>query len=511
MNKVVLIDDDKIILSGLENLIDWEKCQCRLLGTFQDPFIAIDFCIENEPNTIITDIRMPGMQGLELISRLKQILPNSVFIILSAYDDFSYAKEAMNLGTFRYLLKPVNKQELIEALADAKNLVEKRTQLTLDNQELSSYKTTKKCENFLYQLLSLGTLQPNSDVNVLYVNNALSSYRLAITPHLPEFQGTEISTSSFPCFSLQTAFHDIYILVGQHPHSTYIDWQNRLLEHAEKANCKIAFSAQLSSLKNLYHDASHISLFLNSKSFVCDDFVFFLQNKPESLLLSHASELHTFTEIVTQLPKRYYSSDLQGLENDLAQITSIFHTSACPLSPDTIINAFCSMFLKLAEHYRSYTSDGSHISAIEACVSNVLTTNSFTEIKTLCLNLFAETFNQMLALNNNSSQHIVNTAKTYISMNFSKDISIKTIANAVYVNSSYLSSLFKKTTGENLWSYVIRIRLEKAYDYLTNTDMRIAQISNNCGFKNINTFYYAFKKQFGFSPGTLRQQAENEE
>ena len=95
-------------------------------------------------------------------------------------------------------------------------------------------------------------------------------------------------------------------------------------------------------------------------------------------------------------------------------------------------------------------------------------------------------------------------------MNFNQDISIKTIAQAAFVNPSYLSSLFKKATGENLWSYVTRIRLEKAYDYLKNTDRKISQIAQDCGFQNINTFYYAFKKEFGFAPGKFRQDSKED-
>ena len=116
MLKVMLIDDEFRILEGLGCLIDWNKSGAEICGSFSDPFAALSAARELLPDLILTDIEMPGLSGLELIAALRNASPKTTFVILSAYDYFSYAQEAITLGVYRYLLKPLSAQDLTALL-----------------------------------------------------------------------------------------------------------------------------------------------------------------------------------------------------------------------------------------------------------------------------------------------------------------------------------------------------------------------------------------------------------
>lgn len=126
MLKVMLIDDESSVLVGLRLLIDWEKHGAEICGSFQNPMHALDAAKDLQPDLIITDIEMPEISGLDLIVYLQTVCPGSTCVILSAYSDFQYAQRAVELGVFRYLLKPLPEETLQALIEDVKSF--KKTQ-----------------------------------------------------------------------------------------------------------------------------------------------------------------------------------------------------------------------------------------------------------------------------------------------------------------------------------------------------------------------------------------------
>ena len=112
MYKVMLADDENLILQGLENIIEWEELGLEIVNKASNGQEAIDKFKENPVDIVVTDINMPQVTGLELLKELKKINSDVKFIILSGYDDFSYAKKAIELGVENYILKPIDEEEL---------------------------------------------------------------------------------------------------------------------------------------------------------------------------------------------------------------------------------------------------------------------------------------------------------------------------------------------------------------------------------------------------------------
>lgn len=116
MYNVLLVDDEKLILEGLKNIIDWEELNLKISDTAENGEEALSKFKQNPADIVITDIMMPKMNGLNLIKEIKAIDNNIKFIILSGYDDFCYTKQAIKLNIENYILKPINEDELLETL-----------------------------------------------------------------------------------------------------------------------------------------------------------------------------------------------------------------------------------------------------------------------------------------------------------------------------------------------------------------------------------------------------------
>ena len=119
MYKLLLVDDEPIIREGLEQMIDWEKLDLKLTASCANAITALDSMMDDMPDILLTDIRLPGMSGLELVSRAVALHPMLQTIVLSGYDTFQYAQQALKYGVIEYLLKPCSQQELENALARA--------------------------------------------------------------------------------------------------------------------------------------------------------------------------------------------------------------------------------------------------------------------------------------------------------------------------------------------------------------------------------------------------------
>jgi two-component system response regulator YesN len=116
MYKVLIVDDEPVIAEGLKRIVDWEKYNCVVAGTASSGKEGLAMVEKCQPDILFTDIRMPGMDGLTMIAALRSEHKNLQVIILTGYRDFDYAREALNLGVFRYLVKPSKMKELDEAM-----------------------------------------------------------------------------------------------------------------------------------------------------------------------------------------------------------------------------------------------------------------------------------------------------------------------------------------------------------------------------------------------------------
>ena len=148
--KVVIADDEQRSCKLLESLIDWEQRNMEIAGVARDGFEALRMCEKIRPDFLITDIRMPGLSGLELIQRIHQLIPSVKVIIITGYSQFEYAHQALRFGVIDYLLKPIKKEELLAALEKGEDTIH-QTEAQKTGRETV---TLKSMQNFKGNLLA---------------------------------------------------------------------------------------------------------------------------------------------------------------------------------------------------------------------------------------------------------------------------------------------------------------------------------------------------------------------
>ena len=169
MLKVIIADDEARVCSLIKMLIDWEGLGLTLSGTAASGIEALELIEQCEPDILITDIRMPGCSGLELIEKAKQLLPQLEIIIISGYAHFEYAQNAIQYGVSNYLLKPINQQQLADTLHKLGARCRGRQQMSSEMEELrkSSRENTQRLQNRMLQDLLSGSLR-GSDGDILW-------------------------------------------------------------------------------------------------------------------------------------------------------------------------------------------------------------------------------------------------------------------------------------------------------------------------------------------------------
>ncbi len=145
MYKVLIVDDEPLIAQGLKKIVDWQKYNCVVVGTAASGKEGLEMVERHEPDILFTDIRMPGMDGLTMIAALRSEHKNLQVIILTGYRDFDYARQALNLGVFRYLVKPSKMKELDEAM---ESLAERMAGMEADT-ERSPESDNTSANNFI--------------------------------------------------------------------------------------------------------------------------------------------------------------------------------------------------------------------------------------------------------------------------------------------------------------------------------------------------------------------------
>jgi two-component system response regulator YesN len=518
MLKVILIDDEEIILRGLEKIIDWEANGFMIAGAFSDSEEALAKASELQPHLVIVDIEMPGLTGLELIEALQNSLPNSKFVVLSAHDQFKYAQRALQLGVFRYLLKPIDDRELLEVLCKVRSsiyrLIEEQQQLQKYEHAIEVHQRSLKnqiirkavCDGLVGQVEDKSALYEslynNFSYHLCFIQlrtplNEKFVYDTPLKDHLDSIASHCLDRLN--CCSIVFCHEDCLILVLEAPLKN-IDF--RLLMNELEKTVDIPVMMGLTKMFTGLADAhSHYLklleefqrkiFFINSSAF----FHVFSKDFPEyddlSFLLKDAN--NKLTPVILQLDFDGYSNYCDSIYKNLLNLKN-------RITPD-IVHAFYTALLNLVKRTCHIDSKENN-TFIPVSVPNFKYLEDYHKY---AISLVENIFIKANQLGSDGSVHIINQVKLYIHENYSKsNLKLNKIADASYINYSYLSYLFRKTTGKTFSSYLAEVRIDEAKKLLRHSSLSINEIAKRVGFQNYQNFHYAFRNICGESPNTYR-------
>lgn len=533
MLKVIIADDEKKVCTLIQHLVDWDSMGLEVSAIVHDGEKALETIMDIKPDIVITDIRMPGYDGIELIRRTKKEFPDIYFIIISGYSHFEYAQNAIKYGVENYLLKPIKKKELINTL---NKIIEKHTSILSNNVTKKEMETMirtsgeKAKKNFLTELLFRPVdLSVEYDIEIInkeyYSHFKDGFFTIAIiSPFLePEEENHEMMSLLLTkiqsmvkdqlepkCFELITMIWEeqIICLINTDELDLYsikkqllkmkLDIAN-LKDIFQKVNVIIGFGEVSSSLAGLYSNMERAEEAIRNRFTHQGSYI--IEYKKNQTSKEEITDIIT-TTMKERLLSYFESLAIDSIANQLAEIKTIFEKNVH--HGQLIFECYNELIDIILFGTKQYLNrDNIHDSSwFRQQFKRFYTLdNIFDWINTW----ITDEFEKYMEIKKNRDTKPVRLAKQYINENYSKSISLEDVSSIIGFNSAYFSSLFKKETGENFIDYVIKIRIHNAKNLLLQSNMNVEDIAVAVGYSDIKYFTKLFKKKTGLNPSEFRR------
>lgn len=518
MYNILLTDDEQIVIDSLTFILNKNFSGKIKLFSALSGSDALKIVQSEKIDIAFMDIHMPGINGLETISLIKQINPNTIIIILSAYDQFHYAQEAINLGAYKYLTKPVNRNLIIQTVQSSMDEVDSKYGKLSDNIELHeklNLVTSMVESDFIYSLIFNNSSQTDFSDYLDYFAIKDASYFMCCleVPNLKQKNRYEtyvkirdILTSKGRCIigsfmvnRLGIFFPIIKSTLSENMEKDKADLMKNiflLLSTKLYSGLRLGVSAVQSDItksSNAYNDAQQA---LNSTP-LSGGISFFESSTHSS---KTEAEVQRYSLLILN---RIRIGDAASVRQNISNyITSLSETYMPQMDK---LKGFVFEFLINVRNIVLEVNNSYRNEAFDSAFSVLSQTDDLAIIEEFLLNRCIECAAAMTEYTSNNENPIIKKACEYIEENLSKEISLEQLASHLSVSPFYLSKLFKEERGENYISYLTSCRLEKAKNLLQNETLIIKEITSQIGYNDQNYFSKLFKMKFGITPTEYRE------
>lgn len=534
--KVFLVEDEMVIRRGIKNSIDWEKEGYIFCGEASDGELAYPMIIKEKPDILITDIRMPFMDGLELCKLVKKELPNIKILILSGYDEFDYAKEAIRLGVTEYLLKPISSGKLLEALngvsesirreKEDKDLVRKYMEEMRENTE---HEKQKFFEQMIAGNLSMADALETGkkyEMNLSAGMYNLLLFRFTLGEENrksgellgeAEYAIEKLTERLEYVFEFQRGVEGWAFLLmadNEEQMSERVKELSKDLEEIMKNYSTIAYFggigqpvARLRELEESFREAeralaARFTMELNRIISVEDI------RMAQNVDTLDDIEITSFGEIEktrTMLEKLLNN----GAEDEIDEFVDVYinelpeeNLKSVLMRQYIIMDAYIVM-MSFCEKIEGI--EGEMQAQSEELKNSMKTIQTLEEIKNYIRMLLKKIIGVRDTISGRRYSDIIEIAKDQIRKTYMSDeISLNTIAAEVGMSPSYFSSIFSKEMGKTFVEYLTEIRMDRAKELLMCSSMKTSEIGYEVGYKDPHYFSYIFKKTQNCTPKEFR-------
>jgi two-component system, response regulator YesN len=519
MYRVIVVDDEIWICKLIRKIIDWDEVGFQITAEADSGTAALQLIESHKPDLVITDIRMPGMDGISLIKNAREKNIDSEFIIISGFSDFEYARSAIAYDVFGYLLKPLDKDELLDILVKAKDKIDKNHAIK-SKIEISD---SKILQQLMLRIIAGEEKRVEIDpLNAQYGTHfADGKYRAAI---LKLDAAGNLESALSGCVgaieSVKSAyapfFHEIIFFADQ-PKSQIVLILNANAQSGKKAeemlheiltNCEknkntqdafqitAGIGTMADSLKEIGKSYLQALQAVRARTVLGSGKVF----DYEKLRIPEAKEIID----IRDRKKLATSFDLFDVSGAAADIAKIFRKAAKANPGNPVIYHLAAlemMDLLYASTERKALNNG-QMKAEEMCrIDDCLTIQQIEACVMDTFQGFCRLFEEERQKSGNKTIHEI---KAFISENYMLNISLDDVAKLVCLNPTYVSEIFKKKTGENFSEYLINYRIHIAKDLLRDVKYKIADVSTMVGYQDPKYFSRLFKQKVGVNPSDYR-------
>lgn len=529
--KVLLVDDEEEVIDVIEHKIHWDMLGFEVVGSANNGVKALELSERLQPDVVITDIKMPYMDGLELSRRLNNEYPNIHIIIFTGFDEFEYAKEAVHLEIEEYMLKPINALELSDCLKRLKN--------TLDI-EREEKLNVKKLENYFND--SLPMLQMNLFISLIEGRVKESDYEKFLSAYQINMRGPY-----YCCAIFHTSEH--HVPEGMNPlllsmsvereikDRILSEWNSQIFTYLGNTVLIVELAsedtvAQLTDTCDRFCRWAYrvMGAVVTAGIGRCLDNLFNINNSYDGAreALSYRVLYGTGRAInIGEIAPKEQEIAIQSEDTKMHDLFKNIHLG----SVDAIKKSAAKEVEKL--HRNAKTVSQYNLATMEMvgafyrfCANNFIDFNKFccgvenpyekvpemdestlTSWITETATAIAE---ELKNARNSTSRRLVTDAQNIVRDRYMEpNLSLDTVCSDLGVSNSYFSSVFKKETGKSFVSYLTDYRMEHAASLILETNEKSYKIAEKVGYLDANYFSYVFKKSFGVSPSKYRTEHLN--
>lgn len=545
MLKIFLAEDEVIVRETIKRMIPWENLGFELVGEAADGEMALPLLLRQKPDLLITDIKMPFMDGLTLAKVAKKEIPGLKVVILSGYDDFNYAKQAINIGVEDYLLKPITKNALIERLTEIRSRYEhEKTQKEYYekfHREMQAYEKNSSRDFFealvsgsmdmmeIYrrsEKLGLDIVAEAYNVLIFTMNceedfpgqrEGYSEWEAESLELLEEFFSENTSAMLFRCniFSYGVLIKGQKETIEENTRSCVSEIQRILDRKEQKRQWFVAAGEpveRLSQIQKSYYSASRAfsQRYLYDENILYYDEMASMEKKnvteDDSTYLQKV-DVNALNPVILQ---KFLSNGL--LEETENFVKDYFYAIGQEPLESLVFRNYVTLNVRF-----SVMSFLKEIGCDTRTLEQEDTEDVLSESSKSLENAIAyaeKIISQAIALRDqnsgNKNRSILKTAVDFIDSHYmEEDMSLNKAANAANVSANHFSALFSQNMGQTFIEYLTNLRMNKAKEYLRCTSMRSSEIAGEIGYKDAHYFSYLFKKTQGMTPSDYRKARED--
>jgi two-component system response regulator YesN len=536
MVQLLIVDDEVHVVERFSTTVNWASLGIEHVHKAFSASEALQILEQFSIDIVITDIQMPGMNGLQLIGEIQKRWQKTKCILLSGYSDFNYAKEAILYKTEEYLLKPVTEQDLLNTVKRVMEKLKQDWEEVVSHQRLTytlkenlpalrgnllkdllmGFNLSESMLNDKMQMLDLADFQGHpyafmmvrlEEYFLQYDNQSLSLMEYAICNMVEELFGDR-----FESWHTKDEFDYLVFVMTAKPE----------LQEQEEANWFERTATLLQSAVHTYLKGK-ISIIVSEGT-----------KFPEDLTTIYSRSIATFRKRIGVEQELFMQLDSQQDEPEIHSHSSLYEPPTLihlleaarweqieeklqrtfeemerneTESQENLLEAY--FFIASAYTYIAHKNGRQLSDLINEHYDKMIEGIPYRSVKQLkdwSVRTLQKIKEDMDQETKSSRVSLINEIRTFIDQNISNDVSLQSIANHVFLHPVYVSKIYKLETGDNLSDYVNRYRMDKAEFMLKNNQDKIYEIAEKLGYQRPHSFNHAFKKHFGMTPQEYRDQ-----
>jgi two-component system response regulator YesN len=539
MYRLVIVDDEEVIRNGLVHVVDWEAVGFSVVDTFPNGNAALSYLRQNPVDVVVADIRMPRLSGLDLARVLMTEQPATLVVILSGYDQFRYAQEAIDLNVFSYLLKPVKENDIYEVFTRVREQLDARCEDSERPQRLEAVRE-REAEEWLTGA-TIGRIP--SLVSAAFAGDGESGYGQSVPYRVtiiePHQRGASASTSSDllgVCAGLRRIIADsadhaaalplilrqparLAVLISSGDVATAKDFFELAMKEVTsypEVMLSAALGAAVDYLDEVPRSFASAVETLSHRLYLGSDHLL----TPEEVMTSAAEDpaekqhvIGEHSDVVVRagqlerVTDALVAGDRGKLDAAVEEVVETLRARRVT-SPELVHATLHSLIMQARESLTTIVPGLATLLPSDAQLSRELfTCVTLDECRDQLGNLFGPALDWSTDGAVSTAGNTIAHATAFIQESYSQDIALEDVAVQVGVSAGYLSRLFRQVTGETFKAYLTHVRLQEAKRLLTQSSAKVYEIADSVGYNDQHYFSEVFRKNTGLSPLEYRNRA----